>query len=320
MHKRMAEVVEWVAGHHNVIATAKLEEFGVTRGERYRLVCSGRLVHAGPGSFRLPGVAPTWIGNVAAAVADLAGAGIVAGRSASRLLHLDGFPESTPELLTDRSSRNRSVISSAVVHSTRRRFVSGDLVTVDGLRTSSAMRTILDSPLFAFSKAETENAIDSAIRLKLISESRLRERVLAQQAGRLNGNRRLVDALIDTGGESHLERRFLAALRRGSIAPPVTQQVFRDGARTIARVDAFFPCGLVVEVAGHATHATRQQRQVDAQRHTELTLLGHAVLTFTYEDLVDRPSWVVDQIRQMTERLDGARPVSPNVADSVHIR
>ena len=54
----------------------------------------------------------------------------------------------------------------------------------------------------------------------------------------------------------------------------------------------------MVEVAGHGTHATRRQRQVDAQRHTELTLRGLRVLTFTYEDLRDRPSWVVSRLME----------------------
>ena len=38
------------------------------------------------------------------------------------------------------------------------------------------------------------------------------------------------------------------------------------GTRIIARVDAYFPGGLVVEVSGHGTHASRRQRQIDAQR------------------------------------------------------
>jgi very-short-patch-repair endonuclease len=70
-----------------------------------------------------------------------------------------------------------------------------------------------------------------------------------------------------------------------------------DG-RSVARVDFVCPGGLIVEVAGHATHATRRQRQVDAQRTTELTLKGGRVLTFTYDDVHHRPSWVVAQLRR----------------------
>ena len=74
---------------------------------------------------------------------------------------------------------------------------------------------------------------------------------------------------------------------------PMLQKTYRDGTRIVARVDAYFPGGLVVEVSGHGTHASRRQLQIDAQRHTELTLRGLRVVTFTYEDVRDRPDWVI---------------------------
>lgn len=76
------------------------------------------------------------------------------------------------------------------------------------------------------------------------------------------------------------------------------QKTYRDGSRIVARVDAYFAGGLVVEVSGHASHASRRQRQMDAQRHTELTLRGLRVLTFTYEDVRDRPAWVIGHLRE----------------------
>ena len=50
-------------------------------------------------------------------------------------------------------------------------------------RALSATRLIVDSGLFRFSRHELENAIDSALRLKLISETSLRTRV-ERRAGR----------------------------------------------------------------------------------------------------------------------------------------
>jgi very-short-patch-repair endonuclease len=82
----------------------------------------------------------------------------------------------------------------------------------------------------------------------------------------------------------------------------VLQKTYLADGRTIARVDAEFPGGLIVEVAGHGTHATRRQRQRDTERHTELTLRGKRVLTFTYEDVRDRPGWVVDRLRRGLSR------------------
>ena len=100
-----------------------------------------------------------------------------------------------------------------------------------------------------------------------------------------------------SGVESKLERDFLRLIRRAGLPEPDAQVVHRDGGRTIARVDFRFD-SLIVEVAGHGTHATRRQRQRDAQRHTELTLAGLTVLTFTYEDVHERPAWILEQVRR----------------------
>ncbi len=72
---------------------------------------------------------------------------------------------------------------------------------------------------------------------------------------------------------------------------------YRSAGRLVARVDALFGDDLVIEVAGHGTHSTRSQRQRDEQRRTELTLAGRRVITFTYDDVMDRPDWVVAQLR-----------------------
>ena len=104
--------------------------------------------------------------------------------------------------------------------------------------------------------------------------------------------------MVDTGGESALERRFLALVRDDGLDKPRTQRVFSKDSRLIARVDFLFEGGLVVEVAGHTTHSSRRRLQSDAQRHTELTLAGLRVITFTREDVVGRPGWVTDRLRE----------------------
>jgi hypothetical protein len=209
---------------------------------------------------------------------------------------LDGFIDGPPELLVERRLRDRAC--SGTLRSTSMPVPRSDIQIISGLRVVRAERLIIDSPLFAFSQRETENAIDSAIRLRLLSEQRLRTRVLREHRGGLNGSRVLLDALVDSGGESRLERWFLRLVREAGLPRPITQQLHRRDGRTVARVDFEFPGGLVVEVAGHGTHATRQQRARDAERHTELTLGGARVLTFTYEHVRDRGWWVVRQLRR----------------------
>jgi hypothetical protein len=209
---------------------------------------------------------------------------------------LDDFAAATPEFLLPRAHRMFS--TGGLVCSTSRPLTKADIVTVQGFKCLTAERLILESPLFGFTKAETENAIDSAIRLRLVAEQRLRTRVVREHCSGMNGSRRLLDSMVDAGGESRLERWFLKLVRQAGIARPTLQKVYRDGTRVVARVDAYFPGGLVVEVSGHGTHASRRQLQIDAQRRTELTLRGLRVMTFTYDDVRDRPAWVVGQLRE----------------------
>ena len=251
-------------------------------------------------TFALAGSTASWRRSIFAAYLDADGAGFIAGRSAARLMRLDGFEEAEPELLTVRPEKDK--VTSGRLRSTSRPIPSSDLQWIGGLRVVRAERLIIDAPLFQFSRHEIENAIDSAIRLRLVGEQRLRTRVIAEHRASLNGSRVLLDALVDSGGESRLERMFLRLCHEAGLPRPVTQRTYRAGGRTIARVDAEFPGGLVVEVAGHGTHATRQQRARDAERQVELTVRGKRWMAFTYEHVRDRPDWVAGQLRQALTR------------------
>jgi hypothetical protein len=151
--------------------------------------------------------------------------------------------------------------------------------------------------LFRFTGKEIHNAIDSAIRIRAVDEERLRRRIADELPLNSPHRKLLIGALVDLGGQSALERRFLALARQAGMPRPALQRVYRSGTRIVARVDAEFADGLIVEVAGHGTHATRLQRQSDAQRHTELTLRDKRVITFTYEDVYGRPEWMLTVLR-----------------------
>lgn len=296
MDHRFRTIAALAASQHSVVSLDQLEAAGIESWTRSRWVAQHLLVRLGPHSFAVGGAAPTWRRDLMAAQFDLHGAGFIAGRSAAQLMRLDGFTDDAIELLAPRRARGRS--PNGTMHTTSRPIDRRDLQRIDGLVVVTAERLLLDAPLFSFTRNEVENAIDSAIRLRLVAEQRLRTRVVAEHRRSTNGGRLLLDALVDSGGESRLERWFLRLCREGGLPRPALQKVYRSGSRTVARVDAEFPGGLIVEVAGHGTHATRLQRQRDAQRHTELTLMGKRVLTFTYEDLRDRPSWVAGQLRR----------------------
>ena len=277
-----------------VISLDAIRAAGASRTELEGWVRRGRLRKVGPRSFVVAGSPPTWAQRLRAVEGDLAGRGYLAGRTVAQLRGLDGFHADAVEVLVPVEHRGLRV--PAVLASTAAPIPRRDTVVREGLHQLTVERMLLDASLFGFTADELHNAIDSAIRLRLVPEARLRARALAQRATGRHGNRRLVAALCDAGGESALERDFLRLLRQFGLPRPRLQVTYRLGTRTLGRVDAEFPGGLVVELAGHGTHATRTQRQREAQRQTELTLLGKRVLTFTWEDVHRRPAWVAAQL------------------------
>lgn len=285
------------SNHEGVISLEGTRRLGVDDSTLARWVAVGLLQPRGPRAFAVAGAPPTWRQDLAAGYASVEPVGFVAGRSAARLYGLDGFAADAIEFLVPR--RNRSTSSMGIVRSTRREIPRSDWRRKDGMRVLTPERLILDAPIFRFSRSEIENAIDSAIRLRLVSETRLRERVIAEHNPGRRGSAALLRALVDTGGESALERKFLALVRRAQLPRPHLQVRYRSGTRSIARVDAQFGDDLIVEVAGHATHSSRAQLQADEQRRTELTLLGKRVVAFTYNDVTRRPGWVADNLRAL---------------------
>ena len=123
-----------------------------------------------------------------------------------------------------------------------------DVVTVDGFRCSSATRTIIDLAYLGVPLIRLAAAIDSSRRLGLSAT-----RVLETRLGELRGHGRrgvaLLDRLMpDSGGESPLERQFLAVLRRNGLPRPTTQYRVVNENGLIGRVDFLYEqLGIVVE-------------------------------------------------------------------------
>jgi very-short-patch-repair endonuclease len=289
-------VAAQAARQHSVVSLADLRRLGVSAAVQHRWIQRGLLTRLGRRSFAVAGSTPSFHRALAGGLADLGPGAVVAGRAAARLHGLDGFDDALPSFAQPRSAQGRSTIFPVVA--LREPLRPSDVTTVDGLRVLRAERLILDGPRFDFSRRELENAIDSAIRLRLVSEQRLRQRFSDLRTQPINWSTRLRHALPDSGGESRLERMFLALCRRHHLPVPELQRTLRDDGRVIARVDFITNGSIVIEVAGQGTHSTRTQRQRDAQRHTELTLAGWTVLTFTYEDIRDRPAWVAARLQQ----------------------
>lgn len=79
-------------------------------------------------------------------------------------------------------------------------------------------------------------------------------------------------------------------------------EVIVDG-RIVANVDLLFEVErLIVEIDGWSTHRDREVFQRDRSTQNLLVAAGYVVLRFTWEDLVERPAYVVATVRRALAR------------------
>ena len=115
--------------------------------------------------------------------------------------------------------------------------------------------------------------------------------------------RRLLD-VARTGSLSPAEDLFHDLMRRVGIDGWVANVPIEVGGRVVAVVDVLFPeTRLVVEVDGWSTHGHRAAFQRDRARQNALVNAGYVVLRFTWEDLAERPAYVVQAVRGVLAKI-----------------
>jgi very-short-patch-repair endonuclease len=215
----------------------------------------------------------------------------VSHESAAALLGLDRSKADVVVLTVPRGCRLVEV-PSTTVHTTTH-IGPIDVVSVAGFRCTSATRTVLDLAADGASSDRLAAAIDSAVRLHLSAPLVLTERLAGLRGPGRHGVRLLDQLLLDAGGETMLERRFLKLVRQAGVPRPRTQRRIRSDGRHVARVDFIYDdLRMVIEVTGRLGHSSPADRGRDAQRRNELQDLGFAVFEYTWADVTRRPAYV----------------------------
>ncbi|MEO5722816.1 MAG: DUF559 domain-containing protein [Ilumatobacteraceae bacterium] len=256
----------------------------------HRVDC-GTWVEIAPGVWAHAAVPPTWELRIRAGLRWLGPNAALFGHSAAAWWGLDGFEREPVQFVVPR--KQRFVPSRMELHTTSVRLRRDQLVH-DGLRCTSVTRTIIDLAATGVSARAIEAAIDSGIRARRTSMPTLSKQITRRSSQHAHGVRLLRELLLDSGGESYLERRFLRLMREHNIARPTCQVIHRSGGRTVARVDFQFPgTKLVVEVSGRLGHTSDGDRASDARRRNFLQREGFTVVEFTTALLIDDPAYVV---------------------------
>lgn len=276
-----------------------LHRVGMSWGQWARRLERGEWLPEAPRVWRHRSTPTSWQLRARASLMWLGGDAALFGRTAAAWWGIDLRAPDIVEFVVPR--RRRRFDSPLVVHTTTV-WEPARLRRRDGVRLTDPARTIVDMAAREGSARALETVIDEGIRQRLTTPVHLR-RYLDELGGPGRpGTTMLRAVLLDSGGESFLERRFLRLVRQAKLPRPLCQVVHRTDGERIARVDFLFPgTDVVVEVTGRLGHASDAERRRDARRRNDLQRMGRLVLEFTTADVLDDGDHVVTTLRSVLD-------------------
>lgn len=300
-----ATVARVAARQHGVFSRAQAMAAGATRHMITHRVRTRRWEQAALDVFRLAGTRASWHQMLMTACLAWGVGAVVSHRAAAALWRLDGF-EPGPLELTVPNARRRA--APGIIH--RYRLSRSDMTRVDGVAVTTPERTLLD--LAAVVPVDlVEEALDDALRRRLVAIPRLRRRLAAEAAPGRRGvvaMRRVLEEQDPTKPPpaSVFERRLSRLLKQARLPDPVPQYEICDGDRYVFIDFAFPERRFGIEADSYRWHSGRIRWERDRARLNRLTLQGWRILHVTWADLVRRPHVVIDTITKAL--ADQGRP------------
>jgi hypothetical protein len=283
------------ARQHGVVSVAQLRAAGLGRGAIELRVRRGRLHPCHRGVYMVGHPRLSRMGEWMAAALACGEGALLSHASTLELFGviLLGTGPAHVTVAAGAHSHKRAAIT---VH--RSRNLPAEIRTMRrGIPSTNVARALIDvapgSP-----RRRLERLIDEADRLRLCSESELREAVAAHPGHR--GASRVARALAhhDVGStltRLELEERFLEMCRAGGLPQPLVNERLEGYI-----VDFLWPqARLVAETDGWDTHRTRRAFEEDRRRDARLAVLGYLVVRFTWRQVVTEPKVVAGQIRTL---------------------
>jgi hypothetical protein len=284
-------ITNLAAVQHGLIAANQLAHLGVSESQLRTLRRQAWLDVEAPRVFAVAGAPPSIECRLRAGLLCLGRHALVSHEAAGRLHGFDRCRSDAVEFTLPRSSRGRAV--PFVVHTTND-LPPLDRVTVGGFACTSAARTIIDLARARVTTVRLEAAIDSAVRSGASAPLVLARRLDELRGPGRWGAPRLDRLLVDSGGHTILERRFLTSCAAPACPdPPRRSSTVATAGPTPGSTSASMTTiVVVVEVSGQRGHASPGERARDAQRRNELQDIGRRVFEYTWRDVTERP-WFV---------------------------
>jgi hypothetical protein len=255
-----------------------------------------------PGVYGIAGSPKRWHRSVIAAVFAATEPAAASHRTAAYLWGMTDRRPKTIEITTRRHIRvkrqNHQVRESKDLR-------SSDIVIVDGIPTTAAVRTIVDlgasaPPWFV------EKSLDSALRKTLFDiwdVQRFIMRVARKGRNGIGTIRPLVEERLTWQGitESDLEDLFRRVVASTPVPMPDTQHVvYEFDGRFVGRYDFAYPTRFaIIEADSEGHHMDAASFRRDREKQNRAQMLGWTVYRVTWRQLVDDP----DSVRAILKQI-----------------
>ncbi|HEV3473182.1 MAG TPA: hypothetical protein VG408_08270 [Actinomycetota bacterium] len=212
---------------------------------------------------------------------------MAAGRAAGHLHGLPGCDDPPVEVVT--ASHVVTPHSGVIVHRTKR-LPAEQIITIEGIRSTSIERTLLDL-CGVMVKRKAAIALDNALMRGLTTLGSIDHCLfLTARRGR-NGCGVLRDLMkarvgLNTAPNSPLETVIHEMLFESSLPIPVLQHVITDDTGVfVARPDFLYPEEkLIIEGHSKTWHWGERAESRDLEKHNKLLALGYSIMYVTWQD------------------------------------
>lgn len=293
-----ARLLRFLADNSGVITRSDALALGMKPATLARRVQTGHLIPIAKGLYVQPGVMEAERTTLLAATHALDA--IASHHSAARLHDLEGLGSEIVAVTVPTRKSNR--FGPVVVHQVTD-LSATDVMVIRGIPTTNAARTIVDLA-GVIGKKRLASVLDEANRRGLTSYENVSTRLESLARRGKPGVTKLRSVLRPRLGglvvsESTLETQLHHLISTAGLPIPTSQYRPPWLKSTNGRVDiAYVDERLLIEGDSQMWHGTPESFQADRHRDNLAQLAGWRILRFTWEDITQRPSYVVDSIRR----------------------
>ncbi|MHB8657266.1 MAG: type IV toxin-antitoxin system AbiEi family antitoxin domain-containing protein [Solirubrobacteraceae bacterium] len=292
MHEVERAIAGLAAGQDDLVSRAQLMAAGIGRGAIDHRIRSGRLQRIHHGVFLIGYAGPTQRQLIRAAGMAVGDDALVSHRAAAILWQLrHGELPAVDVTVPGRRPRRQAGIA---IHRTRV-LEAVDVVVLDGIRVTSAARTICDLAV-SQPAAEVQAALTEALVRRRLTGAGLYEMI--RRLGPRRGSARLralMAAELEHGYTRSEAERRLRGLLKSSGLPMPQFGVLVNG----HLVDCVWHRErLILEVDGFATHGSRAAFEADRRRDQDHLAALYRVVRVSWRQLTQEPAGVLVRIAQ----------------------